>query len=62
MAALEVCIILLPTHPPQMLTPSLEDDPGNRQAQARAPDWGWCLSPPPQAFTFCPQMPAKLDL
>lgn len=38
MAALEVCIILLPTHPPQMLTPSLEDDPGNRQAQARAPD------------------------
>ena len=46
--------------PTQMLTPSLDDGPGNKQAQAQSPRWGPVLTL--QASTCCPQIPANLDL
>ena len=37
--------------PTQMLTPSLDDGPGNKQAQAQSPRWGPVLTL--QASTCC---------
>ena len=59
MAALEVCIILLPTHPPQMLTPSLEDDPGEQASTGWSPRLGVVPVPTTPSLHFLPSNASK---